>query len=53
VVAGEYAKKIAVVPGITNGDNLEILSGLKQDDQVVVLGQTFLKDGNKIAISEQ
>lgn len=34
--------------GIVSGDRLEVLDGLAEDDQVVVVGQAALRDGSKV-----
>jgi multidrug efflux system membrane fusion protein len=40
-----------VVTGVTNGDRIQITSGLKADDVVVVDGADRLRDGSKVRIS--
>ncbi len=42
----------AITVGITSGDNVEILSGLKPGDQVVVDGVDQLREGSKVAVSD-
>jgi membrane fusion protein, multidrug efflux system len=40
-----------VATGVTNGDRIQITSGLKADDVVVVDGADRLRDGSKVKIS--
>ncbi len=42
------AKKVVVTTGIDNGKDIEIISGLNPDDKVVVRGQSYLTDGDKL-----
>ncbi len=42
------AKKVAVTTGIDNGEEIEITSGLSENMKVVIKGQTYLSDGDKI-----
>ncbi len=42
------AKKVIITTGIDNGKEVEITSGLKSNNRVVVRGQTYLTDGDKI-----
>lgn len=45
-----YAKQIPVTLGVDNGDEIEILSGVEENMNVIVKGQTYLEDGNKVQI---
>lgn len=45
------ANQIFVVTGETRGDQVAILQGLKEGDQVVTSGQLKLKNGSQIAIN--
>lgn len=47
-VENNVAKKKVVEIGIDNGDEIEIKSGLKDTDLVVVKGQSYLKDGDSV-----
>ncbi len=47
---GEVVRRI-VQTGIEDGDRIEILSGLQDDEQVVVVGQSGLRDGSKVLAS--
>lgn len=44
------AKKIVVQTGIDNGDEIEIVSGLKEGMHLISKGQTYLSDGNPVKI---
>ena len=46
------AVKTTVQTGIDNGTNIEIKSGLTENMDVVVKGQTYLEDGDSIAVAE-
>ncbi|MGG0796612.1 efflux RND transporter periplasmic adaptor subunit [Brevibacillus laterosporus] len=52
VVEGEVAKQVAVTTGEASSESIEILTGIKADQQVVVKGQTLLKDGSKVTIQK-
>jgi multidrug efflux pump subunit AcrA (membrane-fusion protein) len=49
--AAGVAKKTAVKPGTTVDGLVEIISGLKAGDEVVVEGQDQLSDGKKVEIA--
>lgn len=53
VVEGDTAKRVEVTTGAESSDKIEILSGLNKGDQVVIKGQTMLKDGSKVKIQQQ
>lgn len=44
------AKKIVVETGLDNGDNIEIKTGISEGMNVVIKGQTYLSDGDKVEI---
>ncbi len=44
------AKKVIVKTGIDNGEEIEVTSGLTQGNEVVVKGQNYLNDGDKINV---
>lgn len=46
------AQKVLVTLGINNGKDIQILSGLKKEDKVIVEGQNFVEDDSKIKIVE-
>lgn len=47
---GEVSRRV-VKPGITEGDNIEILDGLKEDEMVVSVGVESLKDKMKVSVA--
>ena len=49
---GEVTRRI-VETGIESGDIVEILGGLSDDEQIVVVGQSGLRDGSKVLASNQ
>ncbi len=53
VVEGETARKRIVQTGLEGKERVEIASGLKADDQVVVKGFETLRDGSKIKITDK
>ncbi len=50
VVADGKARQREVVLGLSNGANVEITSGISATEQVVVVGQNGLKDGNAVRV---
>ncbi|MBI1875553.1 MAG: efflux RND transporter periplasmic adaptor subunit [Acidobacteria bacterium] len=50
VVAGEHVRLARVQTGIEAGDNVEIVSGLRADDRVVVQGADTLRDGDRVKV---
>lgn len=50
VAVGGAAKKVPVTLGIDNGKEVEITSGIAENDDVVTKGQTYLEDGDPLAI---
>ncbi|MDD3393762.1 MAG: efflux RND transporter periplasmic adaptor subunit [Anaerotignum sp.] len=53
VVEGDTAKKTPVTIGIDTGETVQITSDLPEGTQVVTRGQTYLSDGEKVAIATQ
>ncbi len=49
---GEVVRRV-VETGIESGGRVEILSGLQDDDLVVVVGHSSLRDGSKVLASNQ
>jgi RND family efflux transporter MFP subunit len=47
------ARKVEVETGIDTGEEIEIKTGLAPGDPVVVKGQTYLKNGSKIQVSQE
>ena len=50
VVASDTTRKVAVTPGITDGQFVEILSGLSAGDRVITVGQGGLKPGDRVRV---
>jgi membrane fusion protein (multidrug efflux system) len=50
VVEGGKAVARAVRTGLTNGGSVEVLSGIGDDEPVVVVGQNGLKSGNEVRV---
>lgn len=50
VVAANKARRRPVKLGYSDGDNYEVLEGLKADEQVVTTGQSSLKDDAKVEV---
>lgn len=44
------AKKVMVTTGLQNSDSIEIVSGLQENDQIVVKGQDYLADGTLLEV---
>ena len=45
VVRNDHAVRIPVRTGMETGNEIEILSGVTEDDQIVMVGQEFLQEG--------
>jgi multidrug efflux pump subunit AcrA (membrane-fusion protein) len=45
------AHKRAVTPGMTSGDDIEIVKGVSPGDRVIVRGQDGLPDGAAVAVA--
>ncbi len=52
VVKDDYVKEKIVELGITQGEMIEIIKGIKIGDMVVDRGQNYLKDGMKILLKK-
>lgn len=50
VVENGVAVERAVTVGITAGDNVEIIEGLKENEQVIVTGNRLIGDGQKVKV---
>ena len=50
VIDGKKAKRTAVRLGYTNGEIAEIVSGLKDGDQVVTAGKVAIRDGTEVQV---
>lgn len=51
VVQDGAAVRRAIETGIRSGDNIEVLSGLDEHEQIVVTGQGSLRDGSRVLAS--
>lgn len=52
VAAGTVAQRRPVVIGLVDGENIEILSGLKPGELIITQGHSTLRDGTPISVSE-
>ncbi len=52
VITGDGAKKRAIHTGYAEGGNIEVLDGIDDNDEIVFVGHTNLKDGSKVAVIE-
>lgn len=50
VVNGEIARRREVKLGLSEGDRVEVLEGLKEGETIVTVGQQMLKDGAEVKI---
>ncbi len=50
VIEDGVARRRPITTGYTSDENIEILEGLEGDEEIVVVGQSGLKDGTKISI---
>ena len=53
VAAGNVAERRPVVIGLVDGENIEILSGLKPGELIITQGHSTLRDGTPISVSAQ
>ena len=51
VAAGSVAQRRPVVIGLVDGENIEILSGLKAGELIITQGHSTLRDGTPISVS--
>jgi len=51
VAAGDVAQRRPVVIGLVDGENIEILSGLKPGELIITQGHSRLRDGTPISVS--
>ena len=51
VAVGNVAQRRPVVIGLVDGENIEILSGLKPGELIVIQGHSTLRDGTPISVS--
>jgi multidrug efflux pump subunit AcrA (membrane-fusion protein) len=52
VVEGSTAHRRAVTPGRENNGRTQILTGLSPKENVVTVGQQFVKDGGPVTIQQ-
>jgi membrane fusion protein (multidrug efflux system) len=50
VVQKGLARQRSVTTGLTDAGNVEITDGVKEGEQVVIVGQSGLKDGNRVRV---
>ena len=50
VVENGVAKKVIVETGIEAGETIEVTKGLKDGDDVVTKGQTYISDGEEVDV---
>jgi len=50
VVAAGKAEQRAITTGLSNAGRIEVVDGLEGAEQVVIVGQTGLKDGNPVRV---
>ena len=53
VVNGEMVEKRTVTSGITRNKQVEILQGLQKDEEIVILGNITLEDGDRIIVNNR
>ena len=51
VAAGGTAERRPVVIGLVDGENIEILSGLKPGELIITQGHSTLRDGTPVSVS--
>ena len=51
VAAGSVVQRRPVVIGLVDGENIEILSGLKPGELIITQGHSTLRDGTPISVS--
>jgi membrane fusion protein (multidrug efflux system) len=50
IVAGDIVEKREITTGFTEGGNIEVLDGISDDDEIVFVGHTNLKDGSNVTV---
>jgi RND family efflux transporter MFP subunit len=50
IVQGDKAVRKNVTLGYTTGDRVEILSGIAPEDNIIIQGQSFLQNGQRVAL---
>ena len=49
-VENEVVKAVNITPGIDNGHEVEVISGLEEGDLLMVKGREYVKEGEKVLI---
>jgi len=52
VVEDQKAKRVDIEAGVDNGTQLEVINGLTEGQEIIVKGQDYLNDGDKIQVIE-
>ncbi|MFZ5351675.1 MAG: efflux RND transporter periplasmic adaptor subunit [Bacillota bacterium] len=52
IVSGDIAVKKEIITGLQDDEYIEVISGINGNDQLVVKGQDFLQDGEKVRITK-
>jgi RND family efflux transporter MFP subunit len=53
VVAGDSVDKREIQVGMDDGEKIEVISGLKKGEQVVVKGHAYIKEGQEVYVVKQ
>ena len=53
VVNSDTARQVQVTPGLESGQLIEIISGLLENDRVIIVGQKIVKNGRPVMIIEE
>ncbi|MFO7154428.1 MAG: efflux RND transporter periplasmic adaptor subunit, partial [Caldicoprobacter oshimai] len=53
VIKGGSVERREVQVGMDDGERIEVISGLKSGEQVVVKGQAYLKEGQEVNVVKQ
>jgi len=49
---GEVTRRV-IETGVTSGNRVQVLAGLEDDDEIVVVGHSGLRDGSKVLASNR
>lgn len=52
VTGGEVVRRV-IETGVASGDRVQVLSGLEDDEEIVVVGHSGLRDGSKVLASNR
>jgi len=50
VISGDVVEKRTIHTGYAEGGSIEVLDGIDDDDEIVFVGHTNLKDGSKVSV---